>query len=215
MWHILYKSINYFDVVPPLLLLILASAKMRWHSRDYIIYYLIGQFFFNGYATILDALEQTNLFDYSLNFSWSFFLLSFYFAKLYASPPLTRLIFGFVALYQLQSIVALQSAAAVTSFNSIPFGLISLLVTVGSIFYYTRKLSVQPKENILKVRDFWYVNGIFTYYTSNFFIFLTYNTLVSRNYANITVIWKVHNVVFLIMCVYFYIGMRCKFLPEK
>ena len=215
MWQILYEAINYFDVVPPLLLLIFASAKMRWQTRDYVVYYLVIQFLFNGYATILDLLEKTNLFAYSLNFSWSFFILGFYFANLYASPFLTRLIFGFIAVYQLQSIAMLRSLEAVATFNSVSFGLISLLITIGSLFYYTRQLSGQPKENILKVSDFWYVNGIFTYYTSNFFIFLTYNTLTNRNDANIGVIWKIHNVVFLIMCVYFYIGMRCKVLPEK
>jgi hypothetical protein len=214
MWPVLNKAINYFDTVPPLLLLIMALTMMRRPGRDYVVLYLGSQFVFNGYANWLNELERDNLFAYSLNFSWSYFILSLYFAEVYASRILKWLLLSLVILYQLNSISTLQSSNTIATFNSVSFGVISLLITIACLVYYTQKLSVQPKENILRVRDFWYVNGIFTYYTSNFFIFLTYNTLVSRNYANIGMIWTIHNVVFLVMCVYFFIGIRCKPLPE-
>lgn len=210
MWHTLYKAINYLDVVPPFMLLIMELARMRSTGRDFVVYYLGCQLLFNGYATILNILEKTNLFAYSLNFSWSYFLLTLYFAKLYSSSLLTRLLAGLVIIYQIYFITTLQSPGATSAFDSISYGLISLLITFFSLYYYTRQLTEQPKENILKSRDFWYVNGIFTYYASNFFIFLTYNRLVSQNDVNIGVIWKIHNVVFLIMCIYFFMGMRCK-----
>ncbi|WP_148562488.1 hypothetical protein [Spirosoma radiotolerans] len=198
-----------------MLLLILALPTVRWQERNYIVYYLCGQFFFNGYANWLNELEKDNLFAYSLNFSWAYYSLSLYFARLYASRKWEWFILGLVALYQLNLIYTLQASSTVADFNSVSFGVVSLLITIACLFYYRQRLAEQPKENILTVSDFWYVNGIFTYYTSNFFIFLTYNSLVSRNYANIGIIWKIHNVVFLVMCVYFFIGMRCKPLPEK
>lgn len=215
MWPVIAKAIDYFDTVPPLLLLIMALFRMRRPGRDYIVWYLLCQFFFNGYANLLNELLYDNLFAYSLNFSWAYFILSLYFAKLYAIPALKWLILCLVALYQLNLIYTLQLSSTVADFNSVSFGTISLLITLGCLFYFKQQLSGQPTENILKVRSFWYVNGIFTYYTSNFFIFLTYNSLVSRNYANIGIIWKIHNAVFLVMCVYFFVGMRCKPLPEK
>lgn len=215
MWSLLAKLIDYFDTVPPLLLLIVALPTLRWSRRDYIVYYLGCQFFFNGYANLLNELKKDNLFVYSLNFAWTYFFLSLYFAKLNSSRLITRLILGLVIVFQLNLLETVQSSRTVASFNSLSFGTISLLITLGCLFYYTRQLSIQPKENILKVKDFWYVNGIFTYYTSNFFIFLTYNTLVNQHFASIGVIWKIHNVVFLIMCIYFFIGMQCKTLPEK
>jgi hypothetical protein len=215
MLPLIAKAVDYFDTVPPLLLLLVAFARKRQPGRDYVVYYLFCQFFFNGYANLLNELDKHNLFAYTLNFSWSYFILSLYFATVYSSEWLKRLILSIVVIYQLNSINNLQLAEASISFNSLSFGTISLLITLGCLFYYARQLSGQPKENILKVRDFWYVNGIFTYYTSNFFIFLTYNSLVSRKYANIGIVWEIHNVVFLVMCIYFYIGMRCKILPEK
>ncbi|MFD2936794.1 hypothetical protein [Spirosoma flavum] len=215
MWPVINKAIDYFDTVPPLLLLIMALATMRRPGRDYIVLYLSGQFLFNGYANLLNELVRDNLFAYSLNFSWAYFILSLYFAELYSSRLLKRIILSIVILYQINSVITLQLSNTVATFNSLSFGSISLLITIACLFYYTQQLSIQPKENILKVRDFWYVNGIFTYYTSNFFIFLTYNTLVSRNYANIGILWKIHNAVFLLMCIYFFIGMRCKILPTK
>ncbi|AUD04513.1 hypothetical protein [Spirosoma pollinicola] len=215
MWPFVAKAIDYFDTVPPLLLLIMAVSTMRRPGRDYIVCYLCCQFFFNGYANLLNELERDNLFAYSLNFSWSYFILSLYFARLYASPVLKRLIMGLVSLYQLNLMYTLQVSSTVGTFTSVPFGAVSSLITLGCLSYYGQQLSGQPRENILKVRDFWYVNGIFTYYASNFFIFLTYNTLVSRNLVNIGIVWKIHNAVFLVMCVYFFIGMRCKTLPER
>lgn len=215
MWPILAKAIDYFDTVPPLLVLLVAFTTMRRPGRDYIVCYLGCQLFFNGYANLLNELKWDNLFAYSLNFSWAYYILSIYFTKLFASRKLTWLILGLVVLYQLNLLYTLQASSTVAAFNSVPFGMVSLLITIACLFYYLQQLSEQPTENILTVRDFWYVNGIFTYYTSNFFIFLTYNTLISRNDASIGIVWKIHNVVFLVMCVYFFIGTRCKPLPAK
>ena len=209
--------IDYFDTVPPLLLLLVACfyTTKRRLRRDYVIWYIACQFVFNGYANLLNELEKDNLFVYSLNFSWSYYILSLYFSRLYGSQRLTALIFGLVVMYHVHALAPYQITATEATFNSIPFGIISLLITAGCIVYYARQLSEQPKENILTVSNFWYVNGIFTYYASNFFIFLTYETLVSRRYASIGVIWKIHNAVFLIMCLYFFVGMQCRNSPEK
>ena len=214
MWS-LNKAIDYADTVPPLLLLVVVFATMGWRRGDYAIYFIASQFFFNASATLLNELERVNLFVYSLNFSWSYFILSMYFVRLYASRTATALILGGVIVYQITSVSIMPSSVAAAAFDSLSFGAVSLLITFYCLFYYARQLSGQPKENILHNRNFWYINGIFTYYASNFFIFLTYNTLVSRQYANIELIWKIHNAVFLVMCIYFFIGIRCKTLPEK
>jgi hypothetical protein len=188
---------------------------MGWGRRDYILYYLSCQFLFNGYANFLNELKQDNLFAYSLNFAWTQFLLSLFFIKIYSHRYFTWILLAVTLVYQTNVLVALQSSSIIATFDSSSFGLVSLLVTLYCLLYYARQLSELPTENILTVRNFWYVNGLFTYYTSNFFIFLTYNTLTRTNAANISVIWRVHNVVFLIMCVYFFIGLRCKALPEE
>jgi hypothetical protein len=215
MWPVIRRAIDYFDTVPPLLLLILAITLMVRPKRDYVFYYICCQFIFNGYANLLNELLRDNLFVYSLNFSWSYFILSLYFIDIYNSPVLTRLILFIVVLFQVDSLFNIEQVTSEITFNSISFGIISLLITFYCLLYYTKQLSTQPKENILHVRDFWYVNGIFTYYASNFFIFLTFNTLVNRHYTNIGIIWKIHNVVFLVMCIYFFVGLQCKPSLEK
>ncbi|UHG92489.1 hypothetical protein [Spirosoma oryzicola] len=215
MWLVIRRAIDYFDTIPPLILLILAVATLVQLKRNYVIYYIACQFVFNGYANLLNELEIDNLYVYTLNFTWSFFILSLYFIDVYKSPVLARLVLTIVVLFQVISLFHVQEATTEITFNSVSFGIISLLVTGYSLIYYTKQLSGQPKENILGVRDFWYVNGIFTYYASNFFIFLTYNMLVSKHYSNISIIWRVHNFVFLAMCIYIFIGLRCKQSPEK
>ncbi|GAB3491627.1 hypothetical protein GCM10027341_04860 [Spirosoma knui] len=215
MWHTLARVIDYLDTVPPLFLLVLALTSMGWGRRDYILYYLGCQFLFNGYANFLNELKRDNLFAYSLNFAWTNFLLSQFFIKLYSNRYFTWLLLLSTLLYQVNVLSTTQTASTTATFDSSSFGLVSLLMTLYCIVYYTKQLSQQPTENILTVRNFWYVNGLFTYYTSNFFIFLTYNALTKMNVANIVVIWRVHNVVFLIMCVYFFVGLRCKTSPGE
>lgn len=210
MWPIVNKAVYYLDTVPPLLLLVVVITTMRRTRRDYIVYFIASQFLFNGYANLLNELKKDNLFIYSLNFAWSFYLLSHYFARLYGSYSITWLVFGLVTIYQLYSIVTLQASAISVTFNSVSFGLVSVIITLYCLLYYTRQLAAQPKENILTIRDFWFVNGVFTYYASNFFIFLTYNTLTKNHYANVNIIWKIHNLVFLVMCIYFFIGLQCR-----
>ncbi|WP_338870970.1 hypothetical protein WBJ53_24165 [Spirosoma sp. SC4-14] len=165
---------------------------------------------FNGYANLLNELMFDNLFVYSLNFSWSYFVLSLYFAKLYSSTTLRVIILSIVMIFQIYSLNHVQPATIQATFDSISFGLIGLLITIYGLLYYAKQLGNQPKENILYVPDFWFVNGIFTYYASNFFIFLTFNTLINRHYADISIIWRIHNVVFLVMCIYFFIGFQCR-----
>jgi len=210
MWYFVRRSIDYFDTVPPLLLLIVAFAMARQWKKDCIIYYLWVQFIFNGYANLLNELLLDNLFVYSLSFSWSFFILSLYFAELYSSIKLKAIILSIVVIFQIYSLNYVQPATIQASFDSISFGLMGLLITVYSLLYYAKQLRNQPKENILYVPHFWFVNGIFTYYASNFFIFLTFDTLINRHYTNLSIIWRIHNVVFLVMCIYFFIGLQCR-----
>lgn len=210
MWLLLRRAIDYLDTVPPFLLIVLAITTLRWKRRDFILYYLCSQFLFNGYANWLNELKLDNLYAYSLNFSWSHYILSLYFFDLYKTASWKKLIVGAVALFQFVSVFSIEPATAQITFDSVSFGLISLLITLLSLYYYASQLSGQPRENILNVSDFWYVNGIFTYYASNFFIFLTFNTLISKQYADLAIIWRVHNIVFLVMCIYFFIGLQCR-----
>ncbi len=215
MWHFIRKFIDYLDTVPPFLLLIVAFVTIGRIRRDFILYYLACQFFFNGYANLLNELIFDNLFVYSLNFAWSYFILSQYFSKIYGSRRLSWLISALIIPIQWSLVETLQTSRTIAFFDSTSFGIVSLLITLACLIYYARQLATKPQEDILTVRDFWYVNGIFTYYTSNFFIFLTYRTLTYLQPSNISIIWRIHNVVFLIMCIYFFIGFRCKTSPEK
>ncbi|WP_461094612.1 hypothetical protein [Spirosoma gilvum] len=215
MWHFARKFIDYLDTIPPLLVLIVAFTALYRPKRDFVMYYLVCQCLFNGCANILNELLIDNLFIYSLNLAWSYFILSRYFAKLYASQSLIWVISASVVLIQWSTIETVQTSRTVAYFDSTSFGIASLLMTLACLVYYARQLATQPRQNILTVRDFWYVNGIFTYYSSNFFIFLTFRTLTHLQLSAISIIWRIHNVVFLIMCIYFFIGLRCKTSAEK
>ncbi len=151
MGSVVSKLIDYLDTVPPLLLLVVAFTTTRWERRDYILYYLWCQLFFNGYANLLNELRIDNLFAYSLNFSWTYFILSLFFIKIYVSRYLSYLLLCFILIYQINSLLTVQTSTIVPTFDSLSYGLVSLMLTLYCLIYYVKQLSAQPKHNIMFV----------------------------------------------------------------
>jgi hypothetical protein len=93
----------------------------------------------------------------------------------------------------------------------------SFLLVTYCLIYYLEKLKFPATDKITKSANFWFVTGILTYYSGCFFIFITFKNLtLTQHISNgIILIWRIHNVIFMIMFVYFFIGMLCKPYPVK
>ena len=209
---IVQNILKYLDFISPLLLLIfiLINKKAIWR-RDYLFWFIIAQVLLNGIGNILEEQKIDNLFIYRLNCIASFVILSEYFRHLLTFKKV-NLIIGLVSLvFFICFAVDLIKLENFNSFNSYSYGLASFILTTYSFLYFLNQIS-QPTESVItQSKDFWYVTGIFTYYASNFFIFLSYNWLTQEYSTNIfALIWRIHNVILLIMCVYIFLGFRCK-----
>lgn len=59
-----------------------------------------------------------------------------------------------------------------------------------------------------KKPEFWYVAGIFSYYTCSFLVFITFDYLANKGLP-VGRLWRFHNVIMLVLCIYFSKGILC------
>jgi len=87
------------------------------------------------------------------------------------------------------------------------YALTSVWVSIKSLTYYTQKFTQPANEDILKNRIFWIVSGLFFYFASAFFIFISWD-LFTNGYIKGSIffylpIWTIHNIILAISCVFF------------
>lgn len=208
---------SHLDSVPPLLLLLFAlwSGKVAWR-RDYIFWFIVAQAFFNSFAGILDlGLNRPNLFLYHANCAVSFFILSLYFAQSLQIKIKKQIFTSVFLLFTAFFLLNLVLWEGINSFNSNTYSLASIILVTYCLLYYLEELMHPGSSYISKARDFWYVTGIFTYYAGASGIFITYRYLTQHRIISDGTLWMLHNGVFLIMCVYFLVGILCKPSQER
>jgi hypothetical protein len=210
----LIELINYLDTLPPLVILLFALGNKGLRG-SFIFHFLVIQLAFNLSANILNELDWPNLYLYHLNCLFSFFALSLFYIRLFNTQK-TKVFISIVAIiYTIFSFFNIIIWEPIGVFNSNSFGLASFILCAYALFYYLKLFKSSAEDNILTSASFWFNTGIFSYYTINFFIFLTYNKLTQEKTPLLGIIWQLHNVIFLIMCVYIFIGTLCKRSTEK
>lgn len=205
------RILIWLDAISPLLLLLFVSVNKKvigW--KDCILLFVASQAILNSIADILDqVIDAHNLYLYHINCAVSFILLSLYFKQTLTIKKISPITITTLVIFLLFFIIDIIHWENFDTFNSNSLGLASFIL-IGYCFLYYLKQILQPTTiSITKSKDFWYVTGIFTYYASNFFIFISYNWL-TQNGAKLDLIWKTHNVILLIMCIYIFIGFKCK-----
>ncbi len=209
----MFQSIlKYLDSISPSLLLIfiLTDKKVMWR-RDYLFWFIVTQVLLNGAANILEQLKIENLYIYHINCVVSFTVLSGYFRSLLKFKNInwiTGIIYFLFFIFFVIDIITLENF---NSFNSFSYGIVSFILVTYSFLYFLEQILRPTTTAITRSKDFWFVTAIFTYYASSFFIFISYSWLTREYTTHIfAVIWRIHNVIILIMCIYLYIGFKCK-----
>lgn len=208
------KLISFLDTLPPLVILLLPKSNKGLRG-SFIFYYVSIQLFFNLTANILNQINWHNLYLYHLNCYFSFIVLSLFFKQLFNTILSEKIIYWIAIIYTLFFFYNIFSWEGMEVFNSNTFGLASFILCGYSLHYYLKLFQEPGKENISKSPSFWFNTAIFSYYTANFFIFLTYNKLTHDSPPLLIIIWQLHNIIFLIMCIYIFIGSLCKQSMEK
>ena|GEM_PF-3421478 len=215
------------DTLPPLIVLFFVLKRKKTISEQCVFIYLIIQFILNSLANLLNELNLDNLFLYHLNCYISINLFAIFFSqKLTESLSRQIIIIAILIFNTFFFLNLILWENPFNSFNSNSLGLGSLFLIIFSLLYFTGQLKRPASENLLKSSDFWFVVGIFTYFTGSFFLFVTYRNLTERFPYNLRyrdgqfpqyfrILWQIHNMLFLLMCSYFFIGFSCKPSPKK
>jgi hypothetical protein len=209
--------LKYLDLISPLaLLLFIFFTNKVFVRRNYIFWFLIWQTIFNGTAIVLDKLlHKPNLYIYHINCIVSFFVLTQYFSNILTFKKGRFTTLFILIIFIILFIYSLTKWEHLDTFNSTTFGLASFIITTYCLLYYLQNILDPTRGNITESRDFWHVTGLFTYYAGSFFIFLTYSRLAQYGTQNLGVLWLIHNVLLLIMCLYLFKGFTCKSSQEK
>lgn len=214
--EILNIVVIYSDTIPPLLLLTYIFISQKSTERGYILVYIVVQAILNTSATIIDQwYDSNNIFLYHINCLLSLFILIKYLESIIALKNIRSITIGVFIVFYLFYLITIVLDEGRITFNSKSFGLASFFIVVYCLLYYREQLKYPKTESISRSKDLWYVTGIFAYYGGTFSIVTSYRILTTRNINDAGFLWKIHNVVFLIMCIYIFIGIICKPLPKK
>lgn len=211
-----YGILIYLDAISSLLIFFLALFSKISVRREGVLIFIAVQAVLNTTAVIMDQwFNQPNLFVYHINCLLSVFILVRYFESILSISRIR--LFSAITLVVFYSFYLLTFFLdeGFATFNSKSFGLASLLIVIFCLLYYWQNIKHPTTSRIIKSRDFWYVTGILTYYTCNFFIFISYRVLTQSHIEHVGILWKIHNVFFLMMCLYIFAGMLCKPSPKK
>jgi hypothetical protein len=176
----------------------------------FIFFFVLVQFLTNGLATLLEKLIITNYSVYVANVILSFGILSALFYRL-SNATLRKVIPLIVFVFLVAAVISIARGDGIASYNSSLSALSSFIITAYCLnFFYWRLVRDAHPARLTEGALFWIVIGIFTYYTGSFFIFISYKYLIVQESKVIGILWRFHNLLLTLFCLYTIYGMSCK-----
>lgn len=203
--------LNYIDIGAPLIALLFFIKPFKRLSKEllYIFVFVCIQFVTNLLATILEHLRIPNYTLYALNIILSFIILSFLFYRVI--DTIHKFIAIAAVLFTVIAVFSVANGDGIDTYNSVLSAVASFLITSYClVFFYKKLVSDTTRTGLTESAFFWIIIGIFTYYTGSFFIFISYKYLMVQEANVIGILWRFHNVLLAIFCIYTIYGLSCK-----
>jgi hypothetical protein len=204
--------LNYIDIGAPLLALLFFIRPFKKLPGEllYIFWFLCIQLATNLAASIMALLNITNYSVYVANIILSFAVLSLLFYKL-DHYLLKKYIPAVCVFFISCAVFSIANGDGIGSYNSVLSAVASFFVTAYClIFFYWRLVKDTRLSGLTESALFWIIIGLFTYYTGSFFIFISYKYLIVQESRAIGILWRFHNVLLTIFCIYTIYGLTCK-----
>jgi len=209
---IIITILNYIDTGAPLLTLLFFIKPFKKLSREllYIFWFVCTQFVTNLAASIMEKFDVVNYSAYAVNVILSFIILSALFYRVINSAirkvvPAAALLFIICAGY------SVAKGDGIRSYNSVLSAVGSfVIISYCLIFFYWRLVKDNKQPGLTNTAFFWIVMGLFTYYTGSFFIFISYKYLIVQQDNAVGILWRFHNLLLTIFCIYTIYGLTCK-----
>lgn len=183
-----------------------------------ILIFCLIQLLCNTIATIIERLAlphsfmllQNNYWIYKLNSTGCFLTVLYLFFRHLLHFKLI-LLSALLSLYALVSVLLVVSGEGIYRFNSISAAFESFVIIALCLhFFYSKLINTHEEVSIPDTSIFWCVVGIFTYYAGALFIFISYKYFIGSNDSAVGVLWRFHNILLFICCLYISYGILCK-----
>lgn len=210
---IIITILNYIDIAAPLLAFLFFLNRRSKMAKElhYVFWFVCIQVATNIGAIIMEKVFVVpNYTAYVMNIVLSFAVLSLLFYRMPSRTlkkvvPLAGLLFIASAAY------SLSNGDGIKTYNSVISAVASFAITgFCLIFFYWKLVNDTKTPGLTNSALFWIIIGVFTYYTGSFFIFISYNYLISKEFDSIGILWRFHNVLLTIFCIYTIYGLTCK-----
>lgn len=206
MWNIL----KYLDFIAPffaLIFFLLNRELLKEKTIRYMFLFLIVQLVFNGISIGISMLGKNgnSHIYFHLNCLFSFYLILSYFEEINILTKKLLLFLLFFTVYVGYLIID----DGFFRFNSIGFSLASMIIIILCFKYYHFLLQNPQLDSFFNSHVFWITTGLFTYYVCNFIIFITFGYM-TKIALHAGYLWRFHNVVLFILCIYLIKGVSCK-----
>jgi hypothetical protein len=211
--ELIITILNYIDTAAPLLTLFFFIKPFKQLAKElrYVFWFVLIQFVTNFVAILFEKVFiLSNYSLYALNVILSFGILSVLFYQL--EIVVIKRLFPTASLaFIVCTAVSMANGDGINTFNSIASAVASFVITAYClIFFYWRLVKDTKLSGLTESSFFWIIIGLFTYYTGSFFIFISYNYLIDKVFNSIGILWRFHNVLLTIFCIYTIYGLTCK-----
>ncbi|MES2003632.1 MAG: hypothetical protein V4450_03855 [Bacteroidota bacterium] len=210
--NLITTILNYIDIGAPLVTLLFFIKPFRKLPKElrYIFWFVCIQFATNLVATCLELMMTTNYTVYVTNIILSFVVLSILFYQA-GIPFIRRLVPVASLVFIVSAVYSIANGDGILTYNSVLSAIGSFVITAYCmIFFYWRLVKDAKLSGLTDSAFFWIVIGIFTYYTGSFFIFISYKLLIVQEASIIGILWRFHNLLLSIFCIYTIYGLTCK-----
>jgi hypothetical protein len=193
-------------------LLVLRWKKKQPYYMQPVIAYLWAALVINLFIDIIWKFKvpchfplylSTNNYLYNLHSVIRFWLFSSFFIRL--KQPFLEKIKKILPLLFLVFVVVnfifFQDFFNYFQFSSRLLATEAALLLFYCLQYYFFRLQEEPEAD-KRQPDFWVVTGLSIYVVMNFFIFLFHETLNNQSHQFSVYIWKVHDVSYMILCIF-------------
>ncbi len=187
-----------------------------------VLLYVWGALFLNLLGDIIADFEkylpawlQTNLLLYNIHSLFRFVCFVYFFSLIKQSYFVRfrqLLPFLFLAL-AVANFIFLENYFDQNHINGNLFTLEAYFLLIHCLLYYLSQLR-EEVERMQNDKAFWIVTGLSIYVVINFFVFLFYVPMIQENAMLADRIWSVHNLAYIILCLFITKAIYVPFRPD-
>ncbi len=210
-------------VLVPFSIIVLKYRKEQKLELSILLVFFLISAILNSIITILAFKDLHNNFFYNLRCTLLSFVLSLYFYLIFISKNNRNLSIIVGSIFLSGILINLIFFDEKIYFSSLSNSLLNIQIIIFCILYFIEKIQFAESDKIYSSYAFWIVSSLFLYYSSSFFILITFKVVTNGDIEKMTMhdrrmfslLWATHNLFYLASNVIASVGLIWKDYPKK